>query len=214
MNIVPDVLPYLNPTVDVTLSFRKRAINPGEFVESVLSKHLPTLNIQVFDKGPRPVTIVVVDPDVPNVEKDSFDYRCHFIATNVVIDPTSPKVSLARINQGPNIVLPWLPPYAQKGSPYHRLVTFVLEHPEGKELDVQKLMDRYKNGGNKFNMRAFNDRYGLKPVGVHLFRTVWDNGMYQVMKDLGVQEADMMLKRKLPEKLPEYLSRRDTARFR
>ena len=67
----------------------------------------PRLNVQVYDKGERLVTIVVVDPDVPDLEKDNFGSRCHFLAVNVPISPTSTSVPLAKLKKGQHIVQPW-----------------------------------------------------------------------------------------------------------
>ena len=112
-----------------------------------MSTIAPRITIQPYDAGARLVTIVVVDPDVPNVTTDSFDSRCHFCAVNVRISPTDTLVNLGKIpalgeaaertgtttqadsHDNGQLVLPWMAPFAQKGSPYHRLALFVLEQP-------------------------------------------------------------------------------------
>ncbi|MCJ1474858.1 hypothetical protein MMC13_003518 [Lambiella insularis] len=210
MHIVPDVLPHLDPTAEVDLAFGRRNIQPGEFVDSRVSETSPRLNVQVFEKGSKLVTIVVLDSDVPNVEKDSFDYRCHFLATNIPISPTITLLPLAKISQETQVVLPWLPPHAQKGSPYHRLSIFILQQPEGKPLDVAAMRARYKRDG--FNLRSFNDRHLVKPIGVNLFRTIWDEGTEGVMQRAGLAGANIELRRKKSEALP--YKKKDGARYR
>lgn len=148
MHVVPDILPTLDLTADVSLYFQgtkpngsnmvlprpnrsssqRVSVQPGEFVASAVSELPPRIEVQVFDKGPRLITVAVVDPDVPNVETDGFEYRCHFLAVNIPISPTvtSVRVESLKSNQ---IILPWSPPYAQKGSPYHRLAVLVFEQP-------------------------------------------------------------------------------------
>ena len=209
MNVIPDVLPHVDPTAEVTLGFGRRRVHPGEMVDSRISEMAPHLTVQLFEAGQKLVTIVVVDSDVPNLERDRFDYRCHFLAVNIPISPTRQFVHLKQLNSD-QVILPWLPPHAQMGSPYHRLSTFVLEQPEGKELDHTAIRNRETQ--DCFNLRRFNDRYIVKPIGVHLFRTVWDEGTAEVMERAGIPGSDIMLKRKKPEKLP--YKKKDGARYR
>ncbi|KAL8894286.1 MAG: hypothetical protein Q9192_004451 [Flavoplaca navasiana] len=202
MHIVPDMVPYLDPTAEVRLIFGRRDVHPGDFVESQNSEMPPRLSIQVFDKGERLVSILVVDPDVPNTETDSFDSQCHFFAVNVPISPSSTSVFLARIADGSHTIRPWLPPHAQKGSPYHRLVVFVLEQKDGESLDTQALKRMMGIQAAQFNIRSCMDKIHGKLVGIHLFRTKWDDGMAGVMQRAKIPGADIELKRMKPEKLP------------
>ena len=209
MNVVPDVLPHLDPTAEVILNFDRRRVHPGEIVDSRISEIAPNLRIRLFETGQRLVTVVVIDSDVPNLERDRFDYRCHFLAVNITIEPTYQYVHSNRLDPD-QIIIPWLPPHAQMGSPYHRLSVFVLEQPEGKKLDGTAIQKREMRDG--FNLRRFNDRHLLKPIGVHLFRTVWDEGTAGVMQRAGIPGSDVMLKRMKPEKLP--YKKKDGARYR
>ncbi|KAL8786175.1 MAG: hypothetical protein Q9213_002945 [Squamulea squamosa] len=202
MHIVPDVVSYLDPTAEVRMFYGRRNIQPGDFVESQNSETPPRLHIQVFDKGERFVSIVVVDPDIPNVGTDSFDSRCHFCAINIPISPTSTSVPLARLPDDAQTIRPWLPPHAQKGSPYHRLVVFILEQTDGQRLDPQVLKRTLESQGAHFNIRSYMDRIHSKLTGIHLFRTKWDDGTAGVMQRAGIEGADIELKRKKPEKLP------------
>lgn len=97
MSVVPDVLSDIDPIVDITMSVGGRGIQPGEFVQSTRSETPPKLRAQLFEQGEKLVTIAVVDSDVPNVEKDGFDTRCHFLASNIPITPTSPFIDLAKL---------------------------------------------------------------------------------------------------------------------
>ena len=211
MHIVPDILPHMNMVAEVTLAFGRHNIQPGAFVESRISEKPARLHVQVFDKGTRLVSIVVVDPDVPNTETDGFEYRCHFLAVNIPISPTRTSLPLATLtNQPSQLVLPWLPPYAQKGSPYHRLAVFVLQHQDGKELDVEAVKKKVKRDG--FKLRSFMDRYRVLPVGVALFRSIWDEGTAGVMQRAGIEGANMEMVRKKSERLP--FRKKDGIRYR
>ncbi|KAL8942997.1 MAG: hypothetical protein Q9216_001353 [Gyalolechia sp. 2 TL-2023] len=202
MHVVPDVVPYVDPTAEVKVAFGRRNIQPGDFVDSRTSEIPPRLNVQLFERGERFVSVVVMDPDVPNLETDGFDSRCHFVAVNVLISPVSPLVSLSALSGQAHILRPWLPPHAQKGSPYHRLAILVYEQKDGRGLEadeIEKLTTRYKE---QFSLRSFTQNFQNQPIGVHLFRTVWDDSMAGVMQRAGIEGANIELKRKKAEKLP------------
>ena len=216
MYIVPDMLPHLDPTAEVSLGFGRRKVQPGEFVDSRVSEIPPRLNVQVFDKGERLVTIAVVDPDVPDEERDSFGSRCHFLAVNVPLSPTATSIPLARLNKEEHVVHPWLPPYAEKGAPYHRLAVFVIQQDDGGKgasLDIKTLLKEssgYKREG--FKVRRFIGSRLLKPIGMHLFRSRWDEGTDGVVTRAGVEGMNIEFTRKKPEKLP--YKKKDGARYR
>lgn len=209
MSVVPDVLPSIDPSVEVTIAFGRNKVQPGEFVDSRISEKPCKLKIQPFDKGERLVTIVVVDSDIPNLETDQFEYRCHYLASNIKVSPTESFVPLHSVNEASQLILPWLPPHAQKGSPYHRLSIFVLEQREG-EIDVEAVKGGVERDG--FILRSFMDRQKLVPVGVNMFRTQWDEGMAEVMQRHHLPGWDVELKRKRVEPLP--YKKKDGARYR
>ncbi|KAK7730039.1 mitochondrial 54S ribosomal protein YmL35 [Botryosphaeria dothidea] len=200
MNVIPDVLPAIEQKADVSIAFGRRNVQPGDFVASSVSEVPATLKVRVFNKGERLVAIAVIDSDVPNVAKDGFDYRCHYVAANIPIAPTKTHLSLEKLSQNSQVVLPWLPPFAQKGSPYHRFSVFVLEQPAGKTLNVADIKGNVERDG--FVLRSFVDKYELNPVGINMFRTVWDENTDDVMKRAGIEGADIEFKNKKPEKLP------------
>lgn len=200
MNVIPDILPAMDPIASVDLAFGDRAVQPGEFVDSRVSEIPAKLKIQVYNKGERYVTIAVVNPDVPNVSKDAFDYRCHYLACNIKISPTAGTVLLDRLAEDQHLVLPWLPAYTQKGAPYNRMSVFVLEQQEGQILDPKALKEKAQRDG--FILRSFVDRHVLKPVGVGLFRSQYDEGTAGVMQRAGIAGHDVEFKRKKIEPLP------------
>lgn len=215
MHIVPDMLPHLDPTAEVSLAFGRRNVKPGEFVDSRVSEIPARLNMQVFDKGERLVSIAVVDPDVPDEKRDSFASRCHFLAVNVPLSPTATSIPLSKLKKKDHIVHPWLPPYAEKGAPYHRLAVFVIQQDDagnGASLDIKALRENPKNKRDGFKIRQFVDKKPLKPIGMHLFRSKWDEGTDGVVTRAGVEGMDIEFTRKKPEKLP--YKKKDGARYR
>lgn len=218
MSVIPDVLPHIDPVASVELTFGRRKVQPGEFIPSARTETPPTVDIQVFDKGERMVTIVAIDSDVPNVQKNGFDYRCHGIWINVPIHPTRPIVSLEKLSKEQTI-MPWLPPFAQKGSSYHRLSFFVFQQAENRPLlEIAPLAERFKRDG--FILRSFIARCGidqsnqLKLVGITMFRTQWDEGTEDVMKRHGILGWDIEFKREKIQKLPHIITKKDGSRYR
>lgn len=211
MKVIPDVLPHCDPIVDVKLYFGRRQIRPGEFVDSRLSVLPPKLDIQSFSRGEKLVTIVVMDPDVPNIETNGFDMKCHFLAVNVPISPTNTKVDLSKLAEDNQVILPWLPPISQKGSPYHRLSLFVMEQKDCQPLDYAHLKEKESNR-DEVLMRRLESRYRFKPIGAHLFRNQWDENTAEVMQQISFEGGDFELRRKRVEPLP--YKRRNPSSFR
>lgn len=231
MTVTPDVLARIDPTLETILSFpapgnthRRRMVQHGDFVDSRVSETAPQLQIRKFDKGEKLYTIAVINSDVPNVKRDGFEYRCHFLACNVPISPTKGFVHFEKLDQENQVVLPWLPAYAQKGAPYQRMSIWVLEQPPAEEVAAgsgevspSKIIDlpqttsksHSQHKANKkfierdgFVLRGLADRYCLKPVGVDLFRTQWDEGTAGVMRRAGIVGWDVEFKRKRIGPLP------------
>ena len=209
MRVVPDVVPTCELEVDIRMFFGRRQISPGDFVDSSVSENPLNLSVQSFTRGVRLVTIAVMDPDVPNLETDRFESRCHFLATNISITPTTPIVDFAKLPDT-SVVLPWLPPHAQKGSPYHRMSVVVLEHKDNIPLEKEALSNMFTR--ETFNIRNAISRFSVKPIGSALFRTRWDDDMAGVMARHGFEGANMELKRKKVEPLP--YKRRNPPSFR
>ncbi|EDU42827.1 conserved hypothetical protein [Pyrenophora tritici-repentis Pt-1C-BFP] len=207
--IIPDIFPSLNLEADIDLGFGRRNVAPGDFVDSAISENMPRLNVQTFTPGEKLVTVVVVDADVPVQQSDSFTYRCHLIASNIPISPTSTSIPLQRIAQedqkkadpsAKKITLPWVAPISHKGAPYHRLGIFVFEQYRAKPLDVTKFADTERFG---FKLRSFADKNKLRAITATLFRTKWDDSMAGVMERAGMKDQiDVEFKRKRVEPLP------------
>ncbi|PLB44348.1 PEBP-like protein [Aspergillus steynii IBT 23096] len=211
MKVIPDVLPHCDPVADTKLYFGRNAVQPGDFVNSQLSMVAPKLDVQLFEQGEKLVTVAVVDSDIPNVEKDGFDYKMQYLAVNVPISVTSNKVDLGSLSTDSQVVLPWVPPVAQKGSPYHRLSVFIMEQKDSKPLDFAAVKAKETERDNLL-LRTLQARYHLKAISAHLFRTQWDETMAAVMKQIGYADADLELRRKRSEALP--YKRRNPSTFR
>lgn len=192
-SIVPDVLPKLDPVADVQLFFRHAKIPPGQVVDSLVSENPPRLRVQVFDEGTRLVSLVVLDADVPDVEQDAFSKRCHYLAANIPLSPTDTSLPLSRITAADQLAVPWLPPFSQKGAPYHRVGIYLLEQKPGVKLDVAQLKELYA-ARDGFSLKSFRDKFSLTPVGFNMFRAVWDENTAGVMARHGLAGGDVELR--------------------
>ncbi|KAL2019995.1 hypothetical protein VTK56DRAFT_8995 [Thermocarpiscus australiensis] len=245
-HIVPDLLPKFEPTMEVKMTFRGYKVPPGAILNSRITETPPTLRIQVFDKGERLLSVVVMDSDVPDVESDTFKRRLHFLATNIPWDPTKTSLPLGRLNNSSGesssssssttttttttttqselgaLAVPWLPPFSQKGAPYHRLSVFILQHNDSNApLDTARLRELYDGPGREgFSLKSFRDKFGLTPVGFSLFRTVWDDNTADVMARHGIPGADVELKQqrvvslKPPRKARGWEAKRQKPKYR
>jgi large subunit ribosomal protein L35 len=209
MKVVPDVVPACELDVDLRMYFGRRQISPGDFVDSALSETPMQLSVQSFKRGERLVTVAVIDPDVPNLETDLFDSRCHFLATNVLITPTTPMIDFSKLSDS-QVIFPWLAPHAQKGSPYHRLSIVVLEHENNVPLEKEAFANMFTR--DTFHIRHALTRYPVNPIGAALFRIKWDESMPDVMARNNIEGANVELKRRKVEPLP--YKRRNPTSFR
>lgn len=193
-SIVPDLLAKFEPLASVEVAFRQRKVQPGSYVDSRVSEVPARLKVQVFNKGERFLTVIMIDADVPVVEIDNYMHRCHFLAVNIPISPTTTSVPLSLVNRTTQLVLPWLPPFAQKGSEYHRYSIFALQQSSNEILDVEKLKSYTRR--DNFSLRSFIAKYQLRPIGLGLFRSIWDEGTASVMHRASIPGADVVLKRR------------------
>jgi large subunit ribosomal protein L35 len=193
-HIVPDVLSRFDPKMDLQLSFHGYRVDPGEIVDSLVSEAPPNLRVQVFDGKERLVSIVVMDSDVPDPEKDAFGRRLHFMAANVRLTCLTKNISLKRVAEADGqLAVPWLPPFSQEGAPYHRLSVWVLE--QDRRLDVEKLKEAYSNR-SRFSMQSLRSRFHVQPFGFNMFRAIWDENTAKVMERNGIPGAEVIYRRK------------------
>jgi large subunit ribosomal protein L35 len=218
-NIVPDILPKLEPTADVQLYFRSLKVQPGAIVDSAVSENAPRLRVQVFDKGPRLVSVAVVDADVPDLTNDTFSKRCHYLAANIPLDPTDTSLPLSRVKGEDQLAVPWLPAFSQKGAAYHRLAVILLEQKPGERVDVAKMKELYSNREG-FSVKSYRDKFDLKPFGFTMFRSVWDENTAAVMSRHGIEGADVEFRptrvysMKPPTKAKGWEAKRQGPKFR
>ncbi|KAK5994016.1 Large ribosomal subunit mL38-like protein [Cladobotryum mycophilum] len=156
-NIVPDVLPKLDPTIDVQLFFRTLKVPPGQVVDSLVSELLQEVPLPGGQHPPQ------THGYLPAPQQDQ------------VRRPAR---------------RPLAAPFAQKGSPYHRLGIYVLEQSPGQTIDVPTLTALY-SARSHFSLKSFRDKFSLRPIGFNLFRSEWDESTASVMARHDIPGADV-----------------------
>ncbi|KAH9487184.1 54S ribosomal protein L35, mitochondrial [Psilocybe cubensis] len=214
MNVIPDVLPILEPTVDLHLVAKARpteylkigklqtTVVPGEFIRPKQTLVPPKLYATVFHTDVRLYTMILVDPDVPSPETASYTTYLHWMKPNIPLSATSPHL-IPDLNDH----TAYVPPHPQRGSPYHRYVCLLLpqpalapegytrvgsvlaarqgnEQPTSQRLDIPVVPEEERRG---FDVRAFMEKWGFegrRGGGAHMFREVWDEDVSAIYKDV------------------------------
>ena len=129
---------------------------------------------------------------MPNVEKDSFDYRLHWIVANIPISPS--QTQAIGTGAGPSdLIKEWMPPAVQKGAPYHRYSMIVFKQPGRLDPEVLKAQQKLRTG---WIMRRFQDSNKLEAIGAFMFRGQWDEHTKEVMQRNEIEGWDKMFVRR------------------
>ncbi|KAH8977882.1 PEBP-like protein [Lactarius akahatsu] len=183
MHVIPDVLPVLQPTVDLRVVLpegppkdavlrarakRKTApVEAGALFVNEQTRRPPKLYATVFHPEPRFYTLLMVDPDVPDEESQSFRTYLHWLQPNISLSATSAGLL-------PSIAhTPYVPPHPARGTPYHRYVLLLLPHadPTAKLSLPPGPLER-----DAFDVRKFvqDHALGTNGGGAFMWRAVWD----------------------------------------
>ncbi|CAG8616730.1 4180_t:CDS:2, partial [Cetraspora pellucida] len=175
MYVVPDVFPDLVPTMDLEFEFDDEFVEPGCFQRPIRTINPPTIVMNNFHVETRLYTLIMVDPDMPDVENKSFQTQWHWLITNIPISATKTDIS------GGTEVLQYVSPHPPKGTKYHRYTLGAFEQPIGKiEVTKADLIT---------NVREFASKYNLILRGATFFREVWDRDVSTIYRDrLGIHE--------------------------
>ncbi|CAG8534491.1 6753_t:CDS:2 [Scutellospora calospora] len=174
MYVVPDVFPDLEPTMCLELKFGEEFVEPGCFQRPIRTINPPTIIMNSFHIETCLYTLIMVDPDMPDVANKSFQTQWHWLITNIPISATKTDIS------GGTEILQYIPPHPPKGTKYHRYTLGVFEQPDGK-IETTR-MDL------SMNVRDFASQYNLKLRGVTFFREVWDKDVSSIYNRLGIHE--------------------------
>ncbi|KAA1475448.1 PEBP-like protein [Dentipellis sp. KUC8613] len=192
MHVVPDLVPELQPSLDLRVNFpepppeslylrtrvkrKYAAVEPGTYLLNERTRKPPRLYTTVFHTDPRLYTLLMVDPDVPDEENASFTTYLHWLQPNVTLSTSTTTLNL------PTTHTPYIPPHPARGTPYHRYVLLLLPQSSPTErISVPTGIERLG-----FDVRKFVEEHGLRVDGggVHMWRAVWDEDSSKVWTDV------------------------------
>ncbi|VEU20371.1 DEKNAAC101205 [Brettanomyces naardenensis] len=184
--VIPDTLATLDPQVDVRLKFPgnniERWIEPGDILSSNATCRPPSLEVIEFKESKNDLyTVLIVDPDTPDVENDSFSTTLHWGLKNVALSNEDGVIDAKKLVGNPEYeFVSYLPPTPEKNTGNHRIAVWVFRQAEGKKVD-EGAVER-----GSFDIRKFAEENELTAVGAHLWRSVWDRNTENVRKMYGL----------------------------
>ncbi|AMD19748.1 HCL403Wp [Eremothecium sinecaudum] len=189
---IPDTLPTLDPVAEVNIRFPfstgvKKWIEPGEVLNSNVTSMEPSIKIQEYDHNldteKQLYTILVVNPDEPNLDTDSFKTTLNFGLKNIKIGYNDNLVDPRKYNES-NVLAPYTPPVPEKNAGVQRFVVWVFRQVGALS------MGRLPTSVNQdFNIRAFAEENNLTAIGAHIWRSTWDANVAAVREKYGMDKG-------------------------
>ncbi|CAM0141336.1 mitochondrial 54S ribosomal protein YmL35 [Umbelopsis sp. WA50703] len=173
MRICPDILEQFDPAAQVVINYGNQSVQEaGIFLQPGDTIEPPSVSFINFHEETKLYTILMIDPDVPDQERQAYQQQCLWLATNVPLSTTQP------IANGGDTVVPYTPPHPQKGTKYHRYTTVILEQPNGK-IELSPSIE-----SKRFDTRQLIQQHQLVPRGISFFREVWDEDVSRIYTDI------------------------------
>lgn len=183
MHVIPDTMPIIDAKARVRVNFpcneKGKWILPGTRQSTELTSEPPIVEIQEFEDIPRDskYTVLLVDPDYPVLETESFGTKVHWAVSNVPISVDQP---LVKPELGSTLV-EYVPSTPEKNSGDHRMSLWVFR----QDGDVQDTVSH----GEFFDIRAFADKHKLKSVGAFFWRNRYDMFVESLREKFGLPEG-------------------------
>lgn len=195
--VIPDTLPTLEPKAEISVKFQNhtginRWIEPGKILSSNTTTYPPSIKIQEFealDLTKERYTILIVNPDVPDIENNTYKTQISWGLSNLSISYNDNFINPAKLlkDEGKyNEIISYIPPVPEKNLPAQRFVTWVFRQG-GKPLDIQ-LQQR------DFDIRQFVADHNLEVIGGHVWRSEWDLNVRQVRDLYGLEQGTVFAK--------------------
>ncbi|KAH3672334.1 hypothetical protein WICMUC_004305 [Wickerhamomyces mucosus] len=194
--VIPDTLATLEPKAEVSLKFSNhtgvnRWIEPGMLLSSNSTTYSPTIKIQEFDNvdiSNELYTVLIVNPDVPDIEKNSYKTQLQWGLSNVKLDFNDNVISPKKLLEDKSIneIIDYSPPVPEKNLPNQRFVTWVF-----RQNNVQL---NEKISTRDFDIREFVEQKKLLPIGAHVWRSSWDLNVANVRDLYGLPNGTVFQK--------------------
>lgn len=169
LSVIPDTEPTLDPKVQVQLQFpgsQNKWVEPGAILPCAVAIHPPHLVVQEFENtsGNGLYTVLIVDPDTPDLDNDSYNTTLHWALSNIPLSINDSFVNPEKSTE----LISYLPPTPSKNSGTHRYAVWV--YRQSDKIDPTAI----PNGlitREKFDIRNTSKMLNLQPVGAHLWRS-------------------------------------------
>ncbi|KAK3818173.1 MAG: phosphatidylethanolamine-binding protein [Linnemannia gamsii] len=192
MFVTPDLLPAFTPSVNVQLDFGAGSIpeetkiadgyfETGSYLLPGKTINEPKVNVTSFHDEQRYYTVALVDPDMPDVENETYKQQLHWLITNVPLSATQTEL----VKDNADVVLSYLPPHPPKGTKYHRYTLLLAEQPNAGQDKIQ--MDASQIS-RETTLSDLCSHFKLNVKGLTFFRQVWDKDVSRIFKDILQQD--------------------------
>lgn len=193
LHVIPDTLPTLVPKADVKVKFTHNTddqfsqwVTPGSLLPAFAVSEPPTIHIQEFDRieGNNSLyTVLLVNPDTPDLETNSFTTTLHYGLKNVMLNNVDNSIDVTKLLKvGPKVTFQeYVPLMPEKNAPAQRACLWVFR--QSKELgDIADLKEN-------FDIREFVAKHGLTPIGAHVWRQKFDRSVPEIRQLYGLGEG-------------------------
>lgn len=186
LHVIPDTLSTLEPRVDVRVKFGHNTkaefadwVTPGTKLPAFAVSAPPTIEIQEFDNVDNTsglYTVLLVNPDIPDLERNSFKTSLNYGLHNVPLTYNDNAITPGKLLSNPAYIFHQYEPLVpEKNSPTHRACLWVFRQATPlADVDVSP---------ENFDIRAFVAQHNLQPVGAHVWRQDFDRSVNGVRKD-------------------------------
>lgn len=191
LKVIPDTLPTLDPRARVDIKFPfstgvNQWIEPGKFLSSGVTSLEPVFKIQEFDlvnPDEQLYTILVVNPDEPDLLNDSFKTTLSYGLTNIKIGYNDNIVDSRKFFER-NVLAKYLPPVPEKNAGDQRFAVWVFRQPvdpeTGKGVAIDNDAATQTLDRENFDVRSFVKDNKLDAIGAHVWRSKWDSNVKNV----------------------------------
>ncbi|KAG0080281.1 hypothetical protein BGZ90_000058 [Linnemannia elongata] len=192
MFVTPDLLPTFTPSVNVQLDFGAGSIpegtkltdgyfETGSFLLPGKTIKEPKVNVTSFHPEQRYYTVALVDPDMPDVENETYKQQLHWLIANVPLSATQTELT----KDNADVVLSYLAPHPPKGTKYHRYTLLLAEQPNNGQDKIE--MDATQIS-RETTLRDLCSHFKLEVKGLTFFRQVWDKDVSRIYKEVLQQD--------------------------
>lgn len=194
LHVIPDTLPTLDPEADVKVKFAHNLdpqfsdwVTPGDFLPAHAASQPPVIRVQEFgrldESNPNLYTVVVVNPDTPNLDTNSFTTRLQYGLANVPLDNVNNTIDAhTLLSSGSELTFTEFEPLAPEvNAGDQRACLWVFR----QEKHIEPHLALREN----FDIRAFQKSHSLVPIGAHVWRQRFDRSVPLVRAEYGFPEA-------------------------